>query len=110
MGNNEGCSGKQHPRTAGDGDPSLTPQRRKIVRVIEDSLRSRGYPPSMREIGEAVGLASTSSVSYQLSVLEAIGYVSREAGDRGPPCSGYPARTSPVSRRGCRRSAWLMSR
>jgi len=58
----------------------MTPLRQKIVRVIEDSLRSRGYPPSMQEIGDAVGLASTSSVSYQLSVLEAKGYVSREAG------------------------------
>jgi repressor LexA len=80
MEHHEGRKGKQHLRAAATGDPSLTPQRRKIVRVIEDSLRSRGYPPSMREIGEAVGLASTSSVSYQLSVLEAKGYLSREAG------------------------------
>src|ERR1700731_2523907 len=57
----------------------LTPVRRKIVEVIDDSMRRHGYAPSMREIGEAVGLASTSSVSYQLSVLEREGYVSREA-------------------------------
>lgn len=43
-------------------------------------MRSRGYPPSLREIGEAVGLASTSSVSHQMQVLQAKGYVSREAG------------------------------
>ena len=42
----------------------------EIVEVIDDSVRRNGYPPSMREIGEAVGLASTSSVAYQLSVLE----------------------------------------
>jgi repressor LexA len=60
-------------------DRDLTPRRRRIVQVIEDSVRSNGYPPSMREIGEAVGLASTSSVSYQLSVLEEKGYLRREA-------------------------------
>lgn len=68
---------------AGQGDPDdpgLTPRRRKIIRVIEESVRSRGYPPSLREIGEAVGLASTSSVSHQMQVLQAKGYVSREAG------------------------------
>ena len=68
---------------AGQGGPEdrgLTPLRWEIMRVIEGSLRDRGYPPSIREIGDAVGLASTSSVSYQLSVLEAMGYLSREAG------------------------------
>lgn len=45
-----------------------------------DSIQSRGYSPSYREIGEAVGLASTSSVAHQMSVLKAMGYVSREAG------------------------------
>ncbi len=64
----------------GSGGPVLTPKRRKIIRVIEESLQSRGYPPSLREIGQAVGLASTSSVSYQMSVLEAAGYLSRETG------------------------------
>jgi repressor LexA len=67
-------------RPGGSGDPGLTPQRRKIIQVIEASLQSRGYPPSLREIGQAVGLASTSSVSYQMSVLEATGYLSRETG------------------------------
>ena len=57
----------------------LTPRRRKIVEVIDDSVRRHGYAPSMREIGEAVGLASTSSVAYQLSVLEKAGYLSRGA-------------------------------
>src|SRR5579859_4724946 len=57
----------------------LTPVRPKIVEVIDDSVRRNGYAPSMREIGQAVGLASTSSVSYQLSVLEQEGYLSREA-------------------------------
>ena len=57
----------------------MTARRRQIVEVIDDSVRRNGYAPSMREIGEAVGLASTSSVSYQLSVLEKEGYLSRAA-------------------------------
>lgn len=69
--------------TADDPGPAgagLTPVRRKIVQVIEESMRVRGYSPSIREIGDAVGLASTSSVSHQLSVLEAKGHLTREAG------------------------------
>ena len=57
----------------------LTPRRRQIVDIIDDSVRRNGYAPSMREIGQAVGLASTSSVAYQLDVLEQEGYLSREA-------------------------------
>jgi len=64
----------------GPAGPSLTLIQQRIVRVIEDSQRGRGYPPSIREIGDAVGLASTSSVSHQLSVLEAKGIIVREAG------------------------------
>jgi len=69
-------------RRAEPSDPDgrrMTARRRQIVEVIDDSVRRNGYAPSMREIGEAVGLASTSSVSYQLSVLEKEGYVSRAA-------------------------------
>ena len=43
-------------------------------------MQKRGYPPSMREIGEAVGLTSTSSVSYQLSTLQRKGYLHRDVG------------------------------
>jgi repressor LexA len=89
----------------GPGGPRLTPLRRKIIRVIEESVASRGYPPSLREIGRAVGLASTSSVSYQMSVLKAMGYVSREAGrprtavlrlGAGPGTAGQDPRTADV--------------
>jgi repressor LexA len=58
----------------------LTQRQRSIVGVIEDSIRRHGYAPTLREIGDAVGLASTSSVSYQLSRLEKKGYLSRGAG------------------------------
>lgn len=60
--------------------PHLTDRQRKVLQVIEDSTQARGYPPTMREIGDAVGLASTSSVSYQLSALAEKGYLSRGAG------------------------------
>jgi repressor LexA len=58
----------------------LTWRQRKVLQVIRDSVQKRGYPPSMREIGEAVGLTSTSSVSYQLSTLQKKGYLHRDVG------------------------------
>jgi len=61
-------------------DPSLTPRQSKIIKVIEDSMQRCGYAPTLREIGEAAGLASTSSVSHHLSSLEKKGYLSRGAG------------------------------
>ncbi|HWG27524.1 transcriptional repressor LexA, partial [Actinospica sp.] len=76
----------------------LTPVRRKIVETIDDSVRRHGYAPSMREIGEAVGLASTSSVSYQLSVLEREGYLSREA--RRPRTAALRVPAPPAAGRG----------
>jgi repressor LexA len=62
--------------TGGD----LTTRQREIIQVIEDSARRDGYPPTLREIAEAAGLASTSSVAYQLSMLEKKGYLSRGSG------------------------------
>jgi repressor LexA len=68
------------PAELSDPGPGLSARQYKIVQVIEDSVRSNGYVPSLREIAKAVGLASTSSVSYQLSVLAEKGYLTREAG------------------------------
>jgi repressor LexA len=67
-------------QTSGKPDPDhvLTWRQRKILQAIRDSVQKRGYPPSMREIAEAVGLTSTSSVSYQLSILERKGYLRRD--------------------------------
>jgi repressor LexA len=67
-------------QTPGKPDPDhvLTWRQRKILQAIRDSVQKRGYPPSMREIAEAVGLISTSSVSYQLSILERKGYLRRD--------------------------------
>jgi len=61
-------------------DRALTPRQRRILRFIHDWVQERGYSPSMREIGRAVGLTSTSSVEHQLSALESRGHLRREAG------------------------------
>ena len=60
------------------GDASLTERQRTILNVIRASVTSRGYPPSIREIGDAVGLTSTSSVAHQLRTLERKGYLRRD--------------------------------
>jgi repressor LexA len=62
-------------RDKGDG---LTVRQRRVLEVIRNSVDRRGYPPSMREIGQAVGLASPSSVSHQLAALERKGYLRRD--------------------------------
>jgi repressor LexA len=56
----------------------LTPRQQRVLTVIRESIVDRGYPPSMREIGERVGLTSSSSVSHQLRVLEEKGYIRRD--------------------------------
>jgi len=56
----------------------LTSRQRKILDVIRDAVSDRGYPPSIREIGEAVGLTSTSSVHSQLEALQRKGYIRRD--------------------------------
>lgn len=71
---------------AADGGAAPTPARAKkltekqqaILEYISRSVESRGYPPSMREIGDAVGLSSLSSVTHQLSRLELAGYLRRD--------------------------------
>ncbi|GGN75287.1 LexA repressor [Actinoplanes lobatus] len=60
------------------GQPPLTTRQLRILAVIRDSVRERGYPPTVREIGAAVGLVSPSSVSYQLGVLEKHGLIRRQ--------------------------------
>jgi len=57
---------------------SLSEKQLAILEVIQRSVSSRGYPPSMREIGDAVGLASLSSVTHQLNQLELAGYLRRD--------------------------------
>lgn len=56
----------------------LTTRQRKVLEVIREAVERRGYPPSVREIGEAVGLTSTSSVAHQLKVLQTKGFLRRD--------------------------------
>ncbi|WP_420031401.1 transcriptional repressor LexA [Streptomyces sp. cg28] len=57
----------------------LTSRQEAVLRVVHRSLRERGYPPSMREIGEAAGLSSTSSVSHQIGALVAKNILRKDA-------------------------------
>src|SRR5204862_7014079 len=59
-------------------DDELTARQRRILGFIRDWVGEHGYPPSVREIGEAVGLVSPSSVAYQLKELEKKGYLRRD--------------------------------
>ena len=56
----------------------LTPRQQRVLMTIKDSIEKRGYPPSMREIGTAVGLTSSSSVAHQLKTLEEKGFLKRD--------------------------------
>lgn len=56
----------------------LTARQRRILEFIRGWVEEHGYPPSVREIGEAVGLVSPSSVAYQLKELEKKGYLRRD--------------------------------
>lgn len=76
---------------------ALTTRQRTILDVIRASVTERGYPPSIREIGDAVGLTSTSSVAHQLRTLERKGYLRRDPNRpravdvRGPDGGAAPA-------------------
>lgn len=80
----------------------LTPRQRGILDVIETSMRERGYPPSVREIGEAVGLNSPSTVHSHLASLEQMGFLRRDPTKpraievRFDPTSGVAIERRPV--------------
>src|SRR5256885_276518 len=59
-------------------DEGLTARQRRILSCIREWVSEHGYPPSVREIGEVVGLVSPSSVAYQLKELEKKGYLRRD--------------------------------
>src|SRR6478672_6616513 len=68
---------RELPDGAPGGD-GLTGRQRLIIDMIRTAVDKRGYPPTMREIGEAVGLTSPSSVAHQLATLERKGYLKRD--------------------------------
>ena len=79
-----------------EGADGLTARQRLILDMITSTSAERGYPPSVREIAEAVGLASPSSVQHQLGVLQKKGFIYRDTSRaraldiRGPEVSGVP--------------------
>ncbi|MFD9687338.1 transcriptional repressor LexA [Kitasatospora sp. NPDC059088] len=60
------------------GGDGLTDRQRAIIEFTESFLEEHGYPPAMREIGKAVGLSSTSSVSHQLRRLQGLGHIEQD--------------------------------
>ncbi|MGG7464368.1 MULTISPECIES: transcriptional repressor LexA [unclassified Plantibacter] len=73
-----GRSDGAQERTGTRRRKSLSDKQLAILDVIQRAVASQGYPPSMREIGDAVGLASLSSVTHQLNQLELSGYLRRD--------------------------------
>jgi repressor LexA len=59
-------------------DQQLTDRQRQVLEMIDSSMRERGYPPSVREIGDAVGLTSPSTVHSHLTTLQRLGYLKRD--------------------------------
>jgi repressor LexA len=102
----------RHPRPAQDSQPApaartLTARQRIILGSIRSAIARHGYPPSMREIGDAAGLASLSSVTHQLGQLEKWGYIRKDPGrpramevlldEEGQPVSPSPAAPDEVA-------------
>jgi repressor LexA len=83
-------------------DVTLTHRQREILEFIELQMRERGYPPSVREIGEAVGLTSPSTVHNHLASLQRLGFLRRDPTKpraievRFDPSSGAPIERRPV--------------
>jgi repressor LexA len=59
-------------------DATLSDKRRQILEFIAESVKERGFPPSVREIGKAVGLTSSSTVHTHLNILQREGYLQRD--------------------------------
>lgn len=85
----------------------LSERQQQILEMIRTTVNDRGYPPSVREIGDAVGLSSTSSVHNQLAALERSGYLRRDPArpraievridaDTDLPTSTVPMRSVPL--------------
>ena len=83
-------------------DIVLTRRQRDVLQVIDQMTQERGYPPSVREIGEAVGLTSPSTVHAHLRNLQRLGFLRRDPDKpraiemRWDPTSGAPVERRPV--------------
>lgn len=72
---------RSNPRSSSSrapGSAPLTARQRQVLEFIDAEIRHRGYPPSVREIGEAVGLSSPSTVHAHLAALQDKGYLRRD--------------------------------
>jgi len=69
---------RQARRATRDAVKDLTPRERRALAIIADGLDRNGYPPSVREIGDGLGLASVSSVARVLRTLEQKGYLRKD--------------------------------
>src|SRR5262245_12032166 len=78
MGNSNRCLPRTHDRGTFDPMTELTERQRQVLEFIDAEVRRRGYPPSVREIGEAVGLSSSSTVHAHLAALQDKGYLRRD--------------------------------
>nr|WP_232832226.1 transcriptional repressor LexA [Nocardiopsis sp. FIRDI 009] len=81
--------------------PKLTARQQSVLNCIQRYVRERGFPPSIREIGDAVGLSSPSSVAHQLKVLQRKGYLHRDqnrprAVELRTPGRSAPTQVDPV--------------
>jgi repressor LexA len=83
-------------------DQALTARQRQILECIDASMREKGYPPSVREIGETVGLGSPSTVHSHLSTLQRLGFLRRDPSKpraievRWDPQSGAAVERRPI--------------
>ena len=71
-------SARSAPRRATVASPKITARQRQVLDFIERNMRERGYPPSVREIGEAIGLTSPSTVHSHLNTLQRLGFLRRD--------------------------------
>ena len=90
---------KQPTTSAPKRSDALTARQRQVLEFIDDELRAKGYPPSVREIGEAVGLSSPSTVHAHLGALQDKGFLRRDpTKPRAIELSYEPMSVSPVER------------
>jgi repressor LexA len=68
----------ERPYDSGMVESRITQRQKQILQFIESQTRQRGYPPSVREIGESVGLTSPSTVHSHLNTLSRLGYLRRD--------------------------------
>jgi len=99
------AAARRRGRPPASPDAPLTQRQRSMLEVIRASTEKHGYPPSMREIGEAVGLVSPSSVKYQLAALERKGFIRRDPNRPRAMEVVQPSATGPAAAEGPRAGA-----